>query len=435
MRRQSPIAGVALLAVFLLPVLARAALLDRRIDEAARRAEPGVIATRRDIHQNPELGNREVRTAKLVAARLQALGIETRTGVAHTGVVGVLRGGRAGPVVALRADMDALPVTERVDLPFASKVRTNYNGQDVGVMHACGHDAHVAILLGVAEVLASIRSRLPGTVVFVFQPAEEGAPEGEEGGAALMLKEGALDNPKVDAIFGLHVTTRHAVGHIAVRPDSLMAATDTLAIKVRGKQTHGAYPWLGVDPVVAAAQVVVGLQTITSRQLDVTLAPSVISIGVIKGGVRSNIIPEEVDLLGTIRSLDAGMRDELHARVRRTAENIAAASGASATVTIDGNYPAVRNDPTLFERVLPTLRRVAGNDSVKIVPPVLGAEDFAFYQQKVPGVFFFVGVRPREVTAQAAAPNHSPLFFVDESGLALGVRALAHVAVDFLRGR
>ncbi len=427
--------GVALLAVFLAPFSARAGLLDRRIDEAARRGEPAVIAIRRDIHQNPELGNREVRTAKLVAARLQALGIETRTGVAHTGVVGVLRGGRAGPVVALRADMDALPVTERVDLPFASKVRTTYNGQEVGVMHACGHDAHVAILLGVAEVLASVRSRLPGTVVFVFQPAEEGAPEGEEGGAALMLKEGALADPKVDAIFGLHVTTRHAVGTIAVRPESLMAATDTLAIKVRGKQTHGAYPWLGVDPIVAAAQVVVGLQTITSRQLDVTLAPSVISIGIIKGGVRGNIIPEEVDLLGTIRSLDAGMRDELHMRVRRTAESIAAASGASATVTIDGNYPAVRNDPTLYERVLPTLRRVAGKDSVKIIPPVLGAEDFAFYQQKVPGVFFFVGVRPREVTAQAAAPNHSPLFFVDESGLQLGVRALAHVAVDYLRGR
>jgi amidohydrolase len=435
MRRRSFFVGVALLAVFLAPVRARGALLDRRIDEAAKRAEPTVIATRRDIHQNPELGNREVRTAKLVAARLQALGIETRTGVAHTGVVGVLRGGRAGPVVALRADMDALPVTERVDLPFASRARTTYNGQDVGVMHACGHDAHVAILLGVAEVLASVRSRLPGTVVFVFQPAEEGAPEGEEGGAALMLKEGALADPKVDAIFGLHVTTRHAVGTIAVRPESLMAATDTLAIKVRGKQTHGAYPWLGVDPVVAAAQVVVGLQTITSRQLDVTLAPSVISIGIIKGGVRGNIIPEEVDLLGTIRSLDAGMRDELHARVRRTAESIAAASGASATVTIDGNYPAVRNDPTLFERVLPTLRRVAGQDSVKIIPPVLGAEDFAFYQQRVPGVFFFVGVRPREVTAQAAAPNHSPLFFVDESGLQLGVRALAHAAVDFLRGR
>ena len=427
--------GVALLAVFLAPFSARAALLDRRIDEAAKRAESTVIAIRRDIHQNPELGNREVRTAKLVAARLQALGIETRTGVAHTGVVGVLRGGRAGPVVALRADMDALPVTERVDLPFASKARATYNGQEVGVMHACGHDAHVAILLGVAEVLASVRSRLPGTVVFVFQPAEEGAPEGEEGGAALMLKEGALANPKVDAIFGLHVTTRHAVGTIAVRPESLMAATDTLAIKVRGKQTHGAYPWLGVDPIVAAAQVVVGLQSITSRQLDVTLAPSVISIGIIKGGVRGNIIPEEVDLLGTIRSLDAGMRDELHMRVRRTAESIAAASGASATVTIDGNYPAVRNDPTLYERVLPTLRRVAGKDGVKIIPPVLGAEDFAFYQQKVPGVFFFVGVRPREVTAKAAAPNHSPLFFVDESGLALGVRALAHVAVDYLRGR
>jgi len=421
--------------VSLVPFAARAALLDRRIDEAAKRVEQTVIAVRRDIHEHPELGNREVRTAKLIAARLQALGIETRTGVAHTGVVGVLRGGRAGPVVALRADMDALPVTERVDVPFASRVRATYNGQEVGVMHACGHDAHVAILLGVAEVLASVRARLPGTVVFVFQPAEEGAPEGEQGGAALMLKEGALDDPRVDAIFGLHVSSRHAVGQIAVRPDSLMAATDTLKITVRGKQTHGAYPWLGVDPVVAAAQVVVGLQTIVSRQLDVTLAPSVISIGVIKGGVRTNIIPEEVELMGTIRTLDAGMREDLHARVRRTAESIAAASGAAATVTIEGDYPAVRNDPALTERALPTLRRVAGSDNVKIIHPVLGAEDFSFYQQKVPGVFFFVGVRPREVTAQAAAPNHSPLFFVDESGLGLGVRALAHVAVDFLRGR
>lgn len=427
-----------LLAVLSLPFLAgvscsaAAAPLHGRVDAAVRRASASVIATRRDIHQHPELGNREVRTSRLVAERLRSLGIEVRTGVAHTGVVGVLRGGRAGPVVGLRADMDALPVTERVELPFASKVRTTHNGQDVGVMHACGHDAHVAILLGVAEVLVSLRSRLPGTVVFLFQPAEEGAPAGEEGGAELMIRQGAMDDPRIDAVFGLHVSSRYAVGQIAVRPAALMAAVDSLVIKVEGKQTHGAYPWLGVDPVVAAAQVVLGLQTITSRQLDVSLAPAVVSIGSVHGGVRSNIIPEEVELLGTIRTLDAAMRDDLHARVRRTAQQIAAASGATATVTIEAGYPVVHNEPRLTERVLPTLRRVA--EQVTIINPVLGSEDFSFYQQRAPGVFFFVGVRPRGQAATAAAPNHSPLFFVDESGLALGVRALAQVAVDYLRG-
>lgn len=413
---------------------AAAAPIHRRIDAAVRRIEPAVIATRRDIHQNPELGNREVRTAKLVAERLRGLGIEVRTGVAHTGVVGVLRGGRAGRVVALRADMDALPVTERADVPFASRVRTTYNGQEVGVMHACGHDAHVAILLGVAEVLVSLRGQLPGTVVFIFQPAEEGAPEGEEGGAELIIKQGALDEPRVDAVFGLHVSSRYPVGQIAVRPQALMAAVDSLKIIVRGKQTHGAYPWLGVDPVVVAAQVVLGLQTIPSRQLDVSLAPAVVSIGSVHGGVRSNIIPEEVEMLGTIRSLDKAMRDDLHARIRRTAESVAAASGATAAVTIEAGYPAVYNDPGLTERVLPTLRRAAGADNVAVINAVLGSEDFSFYQQRVPGVFFFVGVRPREQAPQAAAPNHSPLFFIDESGLALGVRALAQVAVDYLRG-
>ena len=409
-----------------------AATLSSQIDSAAARVEKDVIAIRRDIHEHPELGNRETRTAKLVAGRLRALNIDVTENVAHTGVVGILKGGKPGKVVALRADMDALPVTEQVDLPFASKVRTTYNGQDVGVMHACGHDAHVAILLGVAEVLAGMREQIPGTVKFIFQPAEEGAPEGEEGGAELMVKQGVLENPKVDAIFGLHVTSRFAVGEIGYRPQGMMAAVDSLKIVVRGKQTHGAYPWLGVDPIVVASQIVLGLQTIPSRQLDSTLAPSVVTVGAIHGGVRNNIIPDEVEMLGTIRSLDAKMRDDIHARIRRTAESIAAAGSAMATVTIETGYPITYNDPALTERMAPTLRRVGGSENVRIVNPALGAEDFSFFQQKVPGLFFWVGTRPKNQTPEEAPSNHSPLFYVDESGLALGLRALAHVAVDFL---
>ena len=401
-----------------------------RIDEAADRVEQSVIATRRDIHQNPELGNREFRTAKLVADKLKSLGIETRTGVAHTGVVGVLKGGKPGRVIALRADMDALPVVEQVDIPFASKVKTEYNGQQVGVMHACGHDAHVAILLGVAEVLASMRQEIPGTVKFIFQPAEEGAPEGEEGGAELMVREGALDNPKVDAIFGLHVTSRFPVGMIGYRPGGMMAAVDSLKIVVRGKQTHGAYPWLGVDPIVVASQIVMALQTIPSRQLDSTVAPSVVTIGQIHGGVRNNIIPDEVTLSGTLRALDTSMRDEIHQRVKRTAEQIAASAGATATVTIDTGYPIVYNDPKLTERMAPTLKRVSPESTV--VNPVLGAEDFSFFQTKIPGLFFWIGTRPKNQTPEQAASNHSPLFYVDESGLKLGVRALANLVVDYL---
>ena len=411
---------------------ASAATLDSRIDEAAAKVEPKVIECRRDIHQHPELGNREVRTAKLVADRLKELGIETRTGVAHTGVVGVLRGGKPGRTVGLRADMDALPVTEQVDLPFKSTVRTTFNGQEVGVMHACGHDAHVAILLGVAEVLAGVRDQLPGTVVFLFQPAEEGAPQGEEGGAELMVKEGALDNPKVDAVYGLHVTSRFEVGQLAYRPEGMMAAVDSFKIKVHGKQTHGAYPWLGVDPIVVASQIVLGLQTIPSRQLDSTLAPSIVTVGAIHGGVRNNIIPDEVEMIGTIRSLDAKMRDDIHMRIKRTVESIAASAGAKADVAITTGYPITYNDPALTEKSAPTLRRVAGAANVTVVNPTLGAEDFSFFQQKVPGLFFWLGTRPKGVSAEEAASNHSPLFYVDESGLGLGIRALAHVAVDYL---
>ena len=401
-----------------------------KIDAAAARVEASVIATRRDIHEHPELGNREVRTAKLVADKLRSLGIDVQEKVAHTGVVGLLRGSKPGKVVALRADMDALPVTEQVDLPFASKVRTTYNGQEVGVMHACGHDAHVAILLGVAEILAGMKSELPGTVKFIFQPAEEGAPQGEEGGAELMVKEGVLDNPKVDAIFGLHVTSRFAVGEIAYRPEGMMAAVDSFKISVRGKQTHGAYPWLGVDPIVVASQIVLGLQTIPSRQLDSTIAPSIVTVGAIHGGVRNNIIPDEVEMIGTIRSLDAKMRDEIHARIRRTAESIATAAGATAEVRITSGYPITYNDPALTERTLPSLRKASKN--VRLVNAVLGAEDFSFFQKAIPGLFFWVGTRPANQTPEEAPSNHSPLFYVDESGLPYGVRALAHAAVDYL---
>ncbi len=406
--------------------------LHARIDAAAARVEPSVIACRRDIHQNPELGNREVRTAKLVADKLRALDIEVQEKIAHTGVVGLLRGGKPGKVVALRADMDALPVTEQVDLPFASKVRTTYNGQDVGVMHACGHDAHVAILLGVAEVLAGMRKEIPGTVKFIFQPAEEGAPEGEEGGAKLMVESGVLDQPKVDAIFGLHVSSRFAAGEIAYRPEGMLAAVDSFKIVVRGKQTHGAYPWLGVDPIVVASQIVLGLQTIPSRQVDSTIAPSIVTVGAIHGGVRNNIIPDEVEMIGTIRSLDAKMRDEIHVRIKRTAESIATSGGATAEVTITEGYPITFNDAALTERTLPSLRKAAGAKNVRLVNPVLGAEDFSFFQKSVPGVFYWIGTRPPDQTAEQAASNHSPLFYIDERGLGIGVRSMAYVAIDYL---
>src|SRR5437588_2396485 len=424
---------LALIGVLMTALSASAATVDQRIDELAKQIEPSVIACRRDIHQHPELGNRETRTSKLMADKLKSLGIAVKTPIAHTGVVGVLRGGKPGRVVALRADMDALPVTEQVDLPFKSTTRTTYNGQEVGVMHACGHDAHVAILLGVAEVLSSIRSELPGTVVFLFQPAEEGAPIGEEGGAALMVKEGALDSPRVDAVFGLHVASRYPVGEIAYRAGAEMAAVDSFRIKVHGRQTHGAYPWLGVDPIVTASQIVLALQLIPSRQLDVSLAPAVVTVGAIHGGVRNNIIPDDVEMLGTIRSLDEKMRDEIHLRIKRTAEGIAASAGSKAEVTIEPGYPVTYNDPKLTEQMALTLRRMT-NDVI-VVNPTLGAEDFSFYQQKVPGLFFWLGTRPKNQTAEEAASNHSPLFYIDESGLELGIRAMARVAADYLRAQ
>jgi amidohydrolase len=402
------------------------------VDAAAAALEPRVIGWRRDFHQHPELSNRETRTSQRVADHLRGLGMVVQTGVAHTGVVGLLDGGRPGPVVALRADMDALPVVEEVDLPFASREKATYRGQEVGVMHACGHDCHVAILMGVAEILAGMRERLAGRVKFIFQPAEEGPPPGEEGGAALMIRQGVLENPKPDVIFGLHVFAGIEAGTLAYRPGPTLASSDRIKITVEGRQTHGALPWRGVDPIVISSQIVLGLQTIVSRQVDVTLEPAVLSIGAIRGGVRDNIIPERVEMLGTVRTFDEGMRRDIHARIRNTVELIAKSAEATASVHFDNAYPVTVNDVPLTERAVPTLRRVAGADKVFLGQKITGYEDFSYYQQKIPGFFYFVGITPPGTDRRQCAPNHSPRFFVDESALVLGVRSLAHLALDYM---
>jgi amidohydrolase len=410
-----------------------ASSLASLIDEAAQAIEARVIAWRRDFHAHPELGNREFRTSGIVAEHLKKLGLdEVRTGVAHTGVVGLLKGALPGPVVALRADMDALPVAEEVDVPFASKVRTTWNGEEVGVMHACGHDTHTAILMGVAEVLVGLRAKLCGSVKFIFQPAEEMPPEGEEGGAKMMIEEGALENPVPQAIFGLHVTSRQTAGMIGYRPGPAMASADSMRISVHGRQTHGAMPWYGVDPIVTAAQVVLGLQTVVSRQIDLTREPAVVTIGSIKGGVRENIIPDSVEMRGTIRTFDETMRDDIHERVKTLAEAIGRGSRATCTVCIDKKYPVTVNDPKLTEAMVPTLSRVAGPGKLQFVPKVMGSEDFSFFQRVAPGLFIFLGGVPEGQDPTKVAPNHSPRFYVDESCLVLGVRALAHLTCDFL---
>ncbi len=407
--------------------------LARAVDARTEQVLPSVVAWRRDIHQHPELSNREVRTAKLVADHLTRLGLEVRTGVAHTGVIGVLRGGKPGPVVALRADMDALPVTEQVDLPFRSLEKSTYNGQAVGVMHACGHDNHVAILMGVAEVLAGMKANIPGTVKFIFQPAEEGPPAGERGGAALMIEEGALNDPAPGAIFGLHVWP-DAVGTITYRSGPFMAAADGLSITVTGRQTHGAQPWGGVDPIVVASQIVLGLQTVASRQINVTRQPAIITVGMIQGGIRGNIIPDSVIMQGTVRTFDEEMRTDIKARIRRTVEMIAQSAGATAKVDFGSGAALVTvNDPPLTARMLPTLRRVAGDANVRLGPLSTPSEDFADFQQKIPGLFVFLGIAPAGTDPAMAPRNHSPYFFADEAALPLGVRAMANLALDWLQ--
>jgi amidohydrolase len=404
--------------------------LHARIDAAAQALEAKVIAWRRDIHEFPELSNQEKRTAALVAEHLRKLGIEVKTGVAVHGVVGILKGGKHGPVVALRADMDALPVVEDNDLAFRSKVKTQFNNMEVGVMHACGHDTHVAMLMGVAEILAGMRADIPGTVKFIFQPAEEGAPEGEEGGAELMVKQGVLENPKPEVIFGTHVSAGLEAGKISYRSGPLMAAVDELKITVRGRQTHGARPWGGVDPIVASSQIIQGLQTIISRQSDLTKEPAVITIGSIHGGVRGNIIPDKVDLWGTIRTFDSAMQNGIHARIKTTAEMIAKSAGATAEVKIRRQYPLTNNDPVLTEFAVSTLQTIAGKANVNIGQKTTGAEDFSFYQRVIPGFFFFLGASSKG--DNNAASNHSPFFYVDESTLSTGVRSMAGLTVEYM---
>ena len=397
--------------------------------------ESQVIALRRHFHANPELGNREFETAKRIAGELEALGLEVQTGIAHTGVVGYLDGGKPGPLVALRADMDALPVTERLDLPFASKARTTYRGHDVGVMHACGHDTHMAMLLGAAQALVSVRADLPGQVMFIFQPAEEGAPEGEEGGARLMLQEGLFATRKPAAVFGLHVVSNHPTNVVAYRSGPVMASSDRFRIVVKGRQTHGSRPWQGVDPIVAAAQIVMAVQTIQSRQVDVTQAPSVLSFGAIQGGVRSNIIPDKVELIGTIRNFDMDIRDSIHEKLRHTARAIAESAGASTETTIRKGYPVTVNDPVLTGAMLPVVKQVAGAERVVEAPLITGAEDFSYYAQEVPGLFLFLGVTPPGTDATKAPTNHSPLFYVDEDALVTGVKLLTALTLEFMRKR
>ena len=429
-----PVYIVLLIAAILLPATVTgqtANPLASQVDQLTQELTPQVVTWRRDFHQHPELGNRETRTAKIIADELRRLGYDVRTGVAHTGVVAVLKGGKPGPTVALRSDMDALPVTEQVDVPFRSTAKATWNGQEVGVMHACGHDNHMAILLGAATMFARMKAQIPGTIKLIFQPAEEGPPAGEQGGAELMVKQGVLENPKVDAIFGLHVFPMPA-GVIEYRPGPLMASADGFRIRITGKQTHGAVPWGGVDPIVVGAQIVMALQTIVSRSVNITEAPAVVTIGAFNGGNRSNIVPETVELLGTVRAFNEDVRKDIHRRLSDIVTKTAEMAGAKGEIAYDIGYPVTINDAALTQRMVPTLTRVAGAENVRVGPLTGTAEDFSFFQQKVPGMFFFLGVTPKGVDPKTAPQNHSPLFFADESALPVGVKALTNLALDYL---
>ena len=406
--------------------------INTELKSANKSVSEKVIKWRRHLHQYPELSNREFETAKYVAKHLRSLGLEVQTGVVHTGVVAKLKGGKKGPLIALRADMDALPVKEQVDLPFASTQTTEYKGNTVGVMHACGHDNHVAILMAAAESLVKIKEELAGDILFVFQPAEEGAPDGEEGGAELMLKEG-LFKEKPEAVFGLHVTSSLNTGQIGFREGPLMASADKFTITVKGRQTHGSRPWNGVDPIVASSQIIMATQTIASRQVDVTKAPSVVSFGAINGGVRNNIIPDEVEMVGTIRTFDQEMRADIKKRLAKTAEMVAESGGAEAHVHIDHGYPVTVNDVELTKKMTPTLAGVVGKENLITTPLITGAEDFSYYALETPGMFFFLGVTPKGQDAVTAPSNHSPHFFADEKALQLGVNAMTQLVVDYLK--
>ena len=415
-----------------LPFQNSAQSMQSIVQEKVAEIESKVIEWRRHFHEFPELSNREFETAKKVAGHLENLGLEVKSGIAHTGVVGILKGAKAGPVVALRADMDALPVTERVNIPFASKATSTYLGQDVGVMHACGHDTHIAILMGTAEVLAGLKSELEGSVVFIFQPAEEGPPPGEQGGAKMMVEQGVLSDHEVDVVFGLHINSQTEVGKIRYKAGGTMAAADRFVINIKGKQTHGSMPWGGADPIVAGAQIIMGLQTIISRQTELTKEAAVISVGKFSAGVRNNIIPESAEMIGTIRTLDVGMQDLIHEKIEKTAKLIGESAGCEVEVTITKAVPVTYNDPSLTAKMLPTLLRTAGEENVIVSRAVTGAEDFSFYAMEVPGLFFFLGGMPKGQSVIDAAPHHTPDFFIDDSGLALGVKAMCQLTLDYL---
>lgn len=410
------------------------------LEKAVEKVNPKVITWRRHFHQYPELSNREKKTAQKIAEHLRTLGLEVQTGIAHTGVVGILRGGKPGAVVGLRADMDALPVTERGELPFKSEVVTEYNGQKVGVMHACGHDTHMAILMGVAEVLAGMKEQIPGTVKFIFQPAEEGPPKGEEGGASMMVEQGVLKNPDVDAIFGLHISSLMDVGYVGFNDSALLASSDDFRILIKGRQAHGSTPWMSADPITTGAQIVSALQTIVSRELDISKRPAVVSVGSFRGGVRSNIIPEEVEIIGTIRSLDMDMRKQIHEALRRKATLIAKSMNTEAIVEVpySNAYPVTVNNKELVKEMLPSIVAALGMGAKQRIiemKPLLGAEDFSCYALEVPGFFFFLGGKPLKQLVDKTPSHHTPDFFIDEGSLVLGVRTLSRLALDFLVNR
>ncbi|MCH7507701.1 MAG: amidohydrolase [Proteobacteria bacterium] len=416
-----------------LSVSAQAQISWEEVDRLAADAQTQVVEWRRWFHENPELSNREFNTSARVARILTGMGLEPKTGIAHTGVFAIIEGGKPGPLVAIRADMDGLPVTEETGLPFASVARGEYNGQEVGVMHACGHDSHMAMVLGAASVLNAVKEQLPGSVMLIFQPAEEGAPAGEEGGAELMLKQGLFTQHKPEAVFGLHVGIGQPGGKLALRSGPMLAAVDSFKLKVLGKQTHGARPWNGVDPIVVASQIIIGLQTIASRQVDVTQAPSIVTVGRIAGGVRNNVIPDSVEMEGTIRTFDAAMREQIHMRIERTARLIAQSAGASIVFELNYGAPATVNDPALTEKMTPTLQRVAGAGGLVSVQPQTVAEDFAFFANATPGLYVFLGNGEPGKDPQTLPSNHSPLFDMYEPSMELGVRAFSHLVVDYLQ--
>ncbi len=416
-----------------LPV-AQAGITPEEIDQAAAAVQPQVVEWRRWFHQNPELSNREFNTSKRIAEILRGMGLEPRTGIAHTGLIAIIEGGLPGPLVAIRADMDGLPVVEQTGLPFASTARSEYNGQDVGVMHACGHDAHMSMALGAAKILNDMRAELPGSVMLIFQPAEEGPPSGEDGGASMMLDEGIFADRLPSAVFGIHIGLGAPGGRIQVKPGPMMAAADRFQITVKGKQTHGARPWQGVDPIVISAQIVLGLQTIASRQVDVTLAPSIISVGRISGGIRNNVIPDQVEIEGTIRSFDAEMRSQIHTAVERTARLIAESAGAEIEFVLDQGPPPLVNDFDLTTMMGPSLERASGYPVVSLQPQTV-AEDFSEYGNLTPAVFIFLGNWPEGPEQAHNSSNHSPYFQMYEPYLERGVKAFSHMVVDYLNSQ